>query len=56
MLKWQRFSRTPAGNGAGLIAGHSALDRCHYTLAKIKRVRLAYPCWPPPSQHGGETL
>src|SRR6478672_12112782 len=34
----------------GLIAGHSALNRCHYALAKVERVRLAHPCWPPPSQ------
>jgi hypothetical protein len=36
----------------GLIAGHPALDRGHDTLAKIQRIRLAHPCWPPPSQHG----
>src|SRR6478736_6873536 len=30
-----------------LIAGHPALDRGHDTLAKIQRIRLAHPCWPP---------
>src|SRR5262249_31401699 len=24
------------------------LDRVHNTLAKVSRVRLAHPCWPPP--------
>src|SRR5947207_11461475 len=36
----------------GPIAGHSALNRRHHALAKIQRIRLAHPCWPPPSQHG----
>src|SRR5690349_9747683 len=31
----------------GLIAGCPALDRGHDALAKIQRIRLAHPCWPP---------
>jgi hypothetical protein len=30
------------------VAGHAApLNRCHYPLAKIDRIRFALPCWPP---------
>src|SRR5271157_2982048 len=30
----------------------STLQNCrHRALAKIDRIRLSHPCWPPPSQH-----
>src|SRR3954454_803535 len=29
------------------IAGHPALDRGYHTLAKVQRIRLPHPCWPP---------
>ena len=36
-----------------LVARHAArLNRCDHPLAKIDRVRLAHPYWPPASQHG----
>jgi hypothetical protein len=30
----------------------AALDRSSYPLANLQRVRFAYPCQPPSSQHG----